>query len=153
MASDSIEREILIQAPVAVVWTVVTEPEQIAGWFSDAVELDLRPGGEALFHWRDHESAVEGRVERVEPPHLFSFRWVVGAGGKLDEHNSTLVEFRLSAEGEGTRLTVVESGFAALAVPEGERRRHYEDHTRGWDREVGDLSDYVGNRAGRRRQR
>jgi uncharacterized protein YndB with AHSA1/START domain len=152
MAGDSIEREILIEAPVEVVWTVVTEPDQIAGWFSDSVELDLRPGGEAVFHWRDHESVVEGRVERVEPPHLFSFRWVVGGGGKLDEHNSTLVEFRLSAEGEGTRLTVVESGFHDLSAPEDERNRHYDGHSRGWELELGHLSRYVARAGGREKR-
>ena len=75
MVPDRIEREIVIDAPVEIVWAVVTEPEQISGWFSDSVELDLRKGGEATFVWDEH-GTVRGRVERVEPPHLFAFRWV-----------------------------------------------------------------------------
>ena len=71
-----IERSILIDAPVDVVWTVVTEPEHISRWFSDAVELDLRPGGRAALTWNDH-GTFQGRVERVEAPRFFSFRWVV----------------------------------------------------------------------------
>ena len=34
-----IEREILIEAPVEVVWRAITEPDQISQWFADRVEL------------------------------------------------------------------------------------------------------------------
>jgi uncharacterized protein YndB with AHSA1/START domain len=142
MVPQRIEREILIHAPVDVVWAVVTEPEHVSRWFSDSVDLDLRPGGRAVLHWNEH-GTVNGRVERVEPPHFFSFRWVVGPGPELAEDNSTLVEFSLSAEGESTRLTVVESGFRDLAGSDDEKQRHFESHRRGWEHELGDLDDYV----------
>ena len=147
VARDRIEREILIDAPVDVVWAVVTEPEHISGWFSDEVEIDLRPGGKAVLRWHNF-GAVNGRVERVEPPHFFSFRWVIPRepGLELTEDNSTLVEFSLSAEGASTRLTVVESGFRALAVDDDERQEHVDAHQRGWKMELGDLVDYVGRR-------
>ena len=142
MVPQRIERQILIRAPVDVVWAVVTEPEHISGWFSDSVDLDLRPGGRAVLHWNEH-GTVHGQVERVEPPHFFSFRWVVGPGPELAEDNSTLVEFSFSAEGESTRLTVVESGFRDLAGPDAERQRHFDSHRRGWERELGELDEYV----------
>ena len=94
-----------------VVWAVVTEPEHVSGWFSDSAELDLRPGGTVALHW-DGQGTAHGRVERVEPPRFFSFRWMVRQGPEFDEDNSTLVEFSLREEGDATRLTVVESGFA-----------------------------------------
>src|SRR5256885_372350 len=104
MVPDLIEREIVIEAPLEVVWAVVTEPGHMSGWFSDSVELDLRPGGAVTLSWSDH-GPVHGRVEQVEPPHLFSFRWVVdGPGDELGEENSTLVEFRLATDGDLTRL-------------------------------------------------
>jgi uncharacterized protein YndB with AHSA1/START domain len=146
---QQIEREILIEAPVEVVWAVVTEPEHVSGWFSDSVELDLRPGGAMAVHWSGH-GTVPGRVERVEPPQLFSFRWVVAQPGEeLTEENSTLVEFRLRPEGDSTRLTVVESGFSDLAGAEDENQRHFEDHQQGWKKELGELVEYVGQRSGR----
>jgi uncharacterized protein YndB with AHSA1/START domain len=151
MTPDRIEREILIHAPADVVWAVVTEPEQISGWFSDSVELDLRPGGAVVLRWDDH-GTVHGRVERVEPPRLFSFRWTVQHDQELADGNSTLVEFSLSPEGDSTRLTVVESGFADLAAPEGERQRHVDSHRRGWGSELGELLDYVGERTDRARR-
>jgi uncharacterized protein YndB with AHSA1/START domain len=137
VAQDRIERDILIDAPVDVVWAVVTEPQHISGWFSDSVQLDLRPGGEARLHWDGH-GTFHGRVERVEPPHFFSFRWVVDPDQELVADNSTLVEFTLSADGDSTRLTVVESGFRD--------ERHFDDHRRGWEIELGHLDDYFRTR-------
>jgi uncharacterized protein YndB with AHSA1/START domain len=149
MVPERIEREILIDAPVEIVWAVVTEPEHISGWFSDSVDLELRPGGRAALHW-DRYGTVQGRVERVEPPHFFSFRWVVprDPGAALTDDNSTLVEFRLSAEGDATRLTVVESGFRDLAGPDDENQRHVDSHRRGWELELGELEEYLGQRSG-----
>jgi uncharacterized protein YndB with AHSA1/START domain len=131
----------LIDAPVQVVWAVVTEAEHVSGWFSDSVELDLRPGGALALHW-DGGGTVHGRVERVEPPRLFSFRWAVAPGAE----GWTLVEFSLAAEGDSTRLTVVESGFRDIAGPEDERQRHFDGHSRGWNLELGQLRDYLANR-------
>jgi uncharacterized protein YndB with AHSA1/START domain len=145
MVPRRIERAILIAAPVEVVWAVVTEPEHISSWFSDSVKLDLRPGGRADLHWNGH-GTVHGRVERVDPPHFFSFRWVVHPGAALGEDNSTLVEFSLRAEGDATRLTVVESGFRHLAGPDDEKQGHVDSHRRGWRLELGELHAYVGQR-------
>jgi uncharacterized protein YndB with AHSA1/START domain len=143
MVPQRIEREIVIDAPVEVVWSVVTEPEHISGWFSDSADLDLRPGGKAVLHWNDF-GTVQGRVERVEPPHFFSFRWAVDPGREFDEGTSTLVEFSLRAEQDSTRLTVVETGFQALARPEDEKQRYFDSHRRGWELELGELGEYVG---------
>jgi uncharacterized protein YndB with AHSA1/START domain len=148
MVPESIEREVLIEAPVEVVWSIVTEPEHVRRWLSDSVRLDLRAGGEAVFTW-DEFGSVGAKVERVEPPHLFAFRWVT-AGGKranpnqeVAEGNSTLVEFRLSAEGASTRLHVAESGFPQLDGSEDQNASYFEDHLTGWDRELGELREYV----------
>ncbi len=145
MVPNRIEREILIDAKPDVVWAVVTDAEHIAGWFSDSVDLDLRPGGKAILTWDEH-GPVHGRVESVQPPRFFSFRWVSGPGTELREDNATLVEFTLSPEGDGTRLRVVESGFADLAGPADEKAQTADEHREGWRRELGDLSEYVAER-------
>ena len=142
MVPERIEREILIDAPLEVVWAVVTESEHVAGWFSDSAEVDLRPGAEAVLTWEKHGSAF-ARVETVEPPHSFSFRWARPLGAALRERNSTLVEFSLSAEGESTRLRVVESGFPALEGPEEEKATYAEGNREGWQLELGELQEYV----------
>jgi uncharacterized protein YndB with AHSA1/START domain len=134
LVAHRIEREVLIDAPVRVVWDVVTQPEHIAGWFSHSAEVDLTPGGRLALHWDGHGTR-HGRVERVEPPHFFSFRWVLRPDEDITEDNSTLVEFSLKAEGESTRLTVVETGFREIA--------DFEDHSSGWDRELAELEEYL----------
>ncbi len=45
------------------------------------------------------------------------------------------MEFTLAPEGDGTRLRVVESGFAALAGSEELRRRAVQDNAGGWPKE------------------
>jgi uncharacterized protein YndB with AHSA1/START domain len=145
LVPDRIEREIVIDAPVDVVWAVVTEPEQMSGWFSESVELDLRPGGELSFEWEGRRT-VRGRVERVEEPHVFAFRWVAADSTEVAEGNLLLVEFTLTPEGEGTRLKVVETGFAQLAASDADRREHFDGHRRGWERELDHLVAYVTQR-------
>jgi uncharacterized protein YndB with AHSA1/START domain len=143
---DRIEREILIDAPLDVVWSVITEPEHVGRWFSDSSSIDLRPGGEVTLRWEGHSE--QWRVERVDPPHYVSFRWMREVqehpiDAELREGNSTLVEFSLSAAGEGTRLRVVESGFRQLAGTEEENAKDAEEHRSGWELELGELREYV----------
>lgn len=142
MVPERIERDILIEAPVEAVWAIVTEPEHVGSWFSDSAEIDLRPGGEAILTWEEHGSA-RAWVEKVEPPHSFSFRWARPVGAEPRKGNSTLVEFSLSAEGEHTRLRVVESGFPALDWSEDEKAKYAEENKQGWELELGELRDYV----------
>jgi uncharacterized protein YndB with AHSA1/START domain len=139
---NQIERETLIDAPLDVVWGVVTEPAQITRWFSDAAQLDLRPGGEGMLSWEQH-GPVQLRVERVERPHLFSFRWMYPQGSEPLEGNSMLVEFTLSDEGGKTRLRVVESGLAAVDWAEEEKAKYLDSHSRGWERHIGELDRYM----------
>ncbi len=34
-----IDREVLIEAPVEVVWSTISEPDQMSQWFANRVEL------------------------------------------------------------------------------------------------------------------
>lgn len=145
MVPDRIEREILIAAPVELVWEIVTEAEHVGRWFGDSAEIDLRPGGDAVFTWDGHGSS-HARVEKVEPPHTFAFRWARGEA-EPGAGNATLVEFTLRAEGENTRLRMIETGFRELALAEDEKARYAEENTRGWALELGELEEYVSKQA------
>ena len=139
MAAFQIEQEVVIDAPVEVVWRTITEPDQIKQWFADRVELDLKPGGHGLLVFGDQDDPLV--IETVEPPTRFSFRWNHPAGQKPAAGNSMLVEFTLAGEGERTRLRVVETGHELRAWPESEKNRYAEEHREGWgmftDRLVG----------------
>lgn len=146
MVPDQIERETLINAPVERVWQLITEAEHLGRWFGDAgAEIDLRPGGAFVLRWAEHGTS-HGRVVAVEPPTRFSYRWAPfkePSGDEPVEGNSTLVEFSLEPEGDGTRLRVVESGFASLAASEAQRAKNVESNTEGWEFETGELRAYA----------
>jgi len=142
---EQIERETVIAAPVERVWTLLTEAEHLGRWFGDAgAEVELRPGGALSLTWEQY-GTVHGRVVDVEAPRRFSYRWAVLRESQSEpvEGNSTLVEFTLEAEGDGTRLRVVESGFASLDAEAAQQSERYEDNRRGWGIKVGDLRDYA----------
>jgi uncharacterized protein YndB with AHSA1/START domain len=139
---DSISRDVLIEAPPEKVWAIVTEPRHVARWFSDEAEIDLRPGGAMLLTWH-RDGAYRGRVEAVEPPRRFAFRWLRREDNEPGEGTSTLVEFTLEPEGAGTRLRVVESGFRELDWPEEEKARYAGENTDGWAYEFDQLLAYV----------
>jgi uncharacterized protein YndB with AHSA1/START domain len=139
---DRINRETVIDAPPDVVWAIVTEPRHVARWFSDEAEIDLRPGGAMLLTWHGRGS-YRGRVEAVEPPHAFVFRWMRREGEEPAEGTSTRVEITLSAEGPRTRLRVVESGFQELAWDEEEKARYVGENSAGWVHELTELRDYA----------
>ena len=61
----------------------------------------------------DHGHRAEMRIERVEEPTVFGFTWHI-YGLPDDDPRRTYVEFTLEPNDSGTRLTVVESGFAQL---------------------------------------
>ena len=69
--------------------------------------------------------------------------WICGAEAQAHEDNSTLVEFTLTVDGEGTRLRVVETGFSKLDWPEDEQRKDAESHREGWEHELGELREYL----------
>ena len=143
MVPEQIEREVTIAAPIERVWATITQPEHVGSWFGDAgAEIDLRPGGAIIIHWKDYGTGY-GIVERVEPPHVFAWRGALIGHTEVRPDNSTLVEFTLAAEGAQTRLRVVESGFHTLAVPVEERMKQAEGNVEGWRIKMDELAAYV----------
>jgi uncharacterized protein YndB with AHSA1/START domain len=131
MAGPAIEREVVIEAPVEVVWRTITEPDQMSQWFADRVELVVEPGAHGFMEFGDQGGPVV--VEVVDPPRRFSFRWNHPRGEEPVAGNSMLVEFTLTPEGdERTRLRVVESGHELLAWPDAEKLRYADEHGGGW---------------------
>ena len=150
--TDRIERDVLIAAPIERVWELTTRPEHLGRWFADAgAQVDLRPGGALSLTWREY-GTVHGRVEAVEPPHRVAYRWLATSGSQAEPTpaNSTLVEFTLTADGDGTRVAVVETGFDGLAMDVEGRTAAFASHTEGWAFELDELMAHAhGVAAGR----
>ncbi len=153
MVSQQLKREIVIEAPPEIVWDAVTEPDQIALWFSDGAEFDLRPGGAGSLTWHPGGRATEDLTEamvipvqviEVDPPRHFSFRWTHPEGTETTEGNSLLVEFTLTPEGDTTRLSVVESGFQDV---DRDTDAQMQGHGDGWKVHLESLRRYATGKA------
>lgn len=142
--SDRIERSVEIKAPVERVWRAITTESEFSQWFGLRILggnfqpgvsvrcVSTHPGYEHIEFSMD--------IERMEPPRLFSWRWVPGAEQPKNEP-TTLVEFTLEEIKEGTRVTITESGFDRLSLAY--RAKAYEDNTGGWEYQANSLRNYV----------
>ena len=137
---DRIERTVELAHPPEKVWAALTTAEGLAAWFGNEAAIDLRPGGVARMRWAEEGFTVDMRVERVEEPTVFGYTWQI-FGLPADDPRRTYVEFTLEPAGAGTRLTVVETGFAQL--PGDVYRTAYDGNTDGWAKELGELAAYL----------
>ena len=142
MVPHAIEKEVVIEAPLEVVWRLVTDPEQIRQWFADEAEVELRVGGNGRLRFKSGDS-YQLQVEALEPFRRFAFRWVQPEGSPARANNTMLVEFMLEPEAGGTRLRVVESGFDTIDWSDAEKAKYAEGHSRGWQVILGRLRDYA----------
>jgi uncharacterized protein YndB with AHSA1/START domain len=122
------------------VWAALTMAEGLGAWFGNEATIDLRPGGAARMRWTEEGFTAEMWVERVEELVVFGFTWPI-YGLPEDDPRRTYVEFTLEPVAVGTRLTVVETGFAQL--PEDAYRKAYDGNTEGWARELAELAEYL----------
>lgn len=149
MTSDSITRDIVINASPETVYDVVSRPEHIAKWFSDEADLEPVPDARGSLIWRDKETSsvttVEVTVVSADRPHLFAFSWI-----SPDRQRATpaatdtiVVEFRITAEADATRLVVSESGLDAVDWDDTAKAAYAADHTDGWGSFLGRIRAYA----------
>jgi len=140
---EQIEQEIVIAASPERVWAVLTEAEHLGKGSPDVTaEVDPRPGGSIVLKWTEYGTFLF-RIERVEPPRFFSFRWARPTDAEPRPGNSTLVEFTLIPEGSGTRLRVVESGFRDLDLSDEEKAAWANGNVDGWAGQLSEIRDYA----------
>jgi uncharacterized protein YndB with AHSA1/START domain len=141
---DRIERTLdLAHAPERV-WEALTTAEGLGTWFGHTAEVDLRVGGLVRLTW-DSGDAATLTFERIEPPRVVGWTWAINGTPEGDPRR-TYVEFTLEPSGNGTTLTMVESGFAQL--PDGDpHKKAYSGNTEGWTNELGELVAYLDGRA------
>ena len=103
-----IKKEIVINAPVAKVWEHITDSRKIAGWWMPN-DFEARVGKEFSIECKTEDGKISGVVKEIVPQQklVYSFRSKVT---KIE----TLVSITLVKEGNGTRLTLVHSGWDAL---------------------------------------
>jgi hypothetical protein len=134
---DRIEQRITIRATQDKVWHLVTRP----GWWlpGSGAEPARGPARVAVAYGGDARPYVID-VVRVEPQGYASFRWASAFGGaEPAPGNATLVEFYLRPVGDELGVTVVESGFTSLDLPEALREDEWKGNKGGWQYELAGL--------------
>jgi uncharacterized protein YndB with AHSA1/START domain len=147
-ASDRIEKSIALRAQRARVWRAISDPAEFGSWFRvDFTGVSFVPGatvkGRLTYPGYEH-LAMEITIERMEPGRLFSFRWhpyAVDPAVDYSKEPTTLVEFALEDAAEGTRLTVVESGFDK--IPLHRRAEALRMNDAGWAEQVRNIDAHV----------
>lgn len=133
----SVRRTIHINASQEKVWRTVTEPELISQWFGQITLTGTGAGARGTIGWPG-ERRVPIRVDTFNPHSEVSYRWCNEEGPlpeTVDEQRSTVFSFTLEATPDGTRLTVIETGFEHTSDP----GRLMTDHRGGWDAELDKL--------------
>ncbi|MDQ0474071.1 SRPBCC family protein [Labrys wisconsinensis] len=145
--SDRIEKTIDLKAPVDRVWRAITDHVEFGQWFRVKLDGPFVPGeastGHITYPGFEH-IRWNARVERMEAPRLFAFTWhpyAIDPAVDYSGETPTRVEFTLTPTAEGTRLTVVESGFDAIPVHR--RDEAFRMNDGGWAEQVRNIRAHV----------
>ena len=144
---DRIEKVIELASPVSRVWRALTDHEEFGRWFRVRLDGPFKPGvistGQMTYPGYEHYPWL-ATVERMDQERLFSFRWHdfdEKSGVDVADQPTTLVEFRLDAIANGTRLSIRESGFASIPNPR--RLEILRGNTEGWNIQAQNIAAYV----------
>lgn len=145
--SDRIEKRIDLRAPVSRVWRALTDHREFGEWFRVKLDGPFVAGqlstGQMTYPGYEH-IRWNATVEAIDPERLFSFRWhpyAIDPNVDYSSEPTTLVEFQLEPSGNGTILSVTESGFDA--IPEGRRFDAFRMNERGWAMQMTNIERHV----------
>ncbi|MBL8627515.1 MAG: SRPBCC family protein [Myxococcales bacterium] len=144
---DHVTRTMLMRAPLARVWAALTDHATFGTWFRARLDRPFAVGATVtgnITHCGFEHVRFLAEVVAIDPPTRFAFRWhpyAVDPAVDYSTEPKTLVEFALSEEPGGTRVTVTESGFAQL--PPGRRELAFRMNDEGWSGQLRNLVAHV----------
>jgi uncharacterized protein YndB with AHSA1/START domain len=121
-----------LRSPRDRVWAALTDPAQLAAWWSGNPTLEIATGAEGWFTW-EGMGRFGCRFEAVEPPSYLCWSWVTVPDVRVADAEAGAEVLRTewvltpTADG-GTELSLFESGFAG---PEG-----FAMNSGGWDGDI-----------------
>jgi uncharacterized protein YndB with AHSA1/START domain len=149
-ATDRIEKTTVLKAPRSRVWKAITAPEEFGTWFRARLDAAAFTEGATVrgrISYPGYEHlTIEIQIVKVQPETYFAYRWHPNATDPEKDYSqepTTLVEFTLADAPGGTRLTIVESGFAA--IPAGRRDEAFRNNDGGWTEQVKNVGRHVEN--------
>ncbi len=144
----AIESKVSIRAPRSRVWRALTTSQEFARWFGAEVPESFTPGRRvdmtSTHPCGENSKSFYIQIERMEPEHTFSWRWHPSSANH-SEDGATLVEFQLEESGDGTVVTVKESGFDRISLER--RAKAFSQNSRGWEMQLQSLQRYASEEA------
>ncbi|MEZ5411090.1 MAG: SRPBCC domain-containing protein [Acidimicrobiales bacterium] len=126
-----VDRTIVIAAPAADVYALLTDAELLVEWMAPIVRVDARPGGEVT--WTHHNGdTVRGEFVELVPDRriVFTYGWDRADVGVPP--GSTVVEITLTPVAGGTELRLVHRGLEGPMA---------DAHAGGWANYLARLTD------------
>ena len=147
VVTDRIEKRVVLRAPRSRVWRALTDAGEFGTWFGVTLQVPFTEGATVrghITHPGYQHLTMELIVERMEPESYFAYRWhpyAIDPNVDYSHEPATLVEFRLEDAGEGTTLTIVESGFDR--IPLARRTEAFKMNEGGWTEQVRNIERHV----------
>lgn len=143
---NAIEKQIIINAPVAKVWKALTDAKQFGQWFKVDLQSDFVAGKttKGKNTSKGFEMNMEFHVKDIKPQTYFSYAWTPFPMDQNFDYSSeqpTLVEFFLQETNGGTLLKVRESGFNKITASR--RAEAFKMHTGGWEAQLKNIEKFV----------
>ena len=144
----TVHRAVHVDAPPERVWEAVTTPAHFAAWYAfGGADFVPEAGAPMTLHWDEH-GTYRGRVVEAEAPRRFAYRIAAEPDTDPGEDDSTLVELEVRPSGQGSLLTVAQTGFDALAARFGAEADNAAAEADGWAGGFAALTEHL---AGARR--
>lgn len=137
-SAEAIVMERILNAPVARVWTALTDVGEMRQWYFELRDFKPVVGFEFEFIV-EHKGMTYHhlcKVTEVIPQKKITYTWRYKG-----EPGDSLVTFELSPEGDKTRLTLTHSGLETFPATPAYARKNFEA---GWTAIIGtDLKQFV----------
>src|SRR5687768_12092301 len=132
--TESISFEFDLQHPPEKVWRALTDPALLAEWLLPVIDLKLEPRAAFTFRTQPQpgwDGTVNCQLLEIETHRKLSYTWVVG------DFIDTIVTFTLAPTAQGTRLSLVQSGFRP------DQKQNFGGARYGWRMMGGKLIDVL----------
>jgi uncharacterized protein YndB with AHSA1/START domain len=116
-AERAIDKQVVVAAPIEVVWQAWTSRDGIRTFFAPDAEIDARVGGAFHIHMDPlAEPGMKGaddmRYMALQPPTMLSFDWNAPPSQPESRKQRTFVIVRLAdVDGRSTRVTLHHTGW------------------------------------------
>lgn len=115
-----------LDAPRERVFEAFTDPALVAQWWgpdddlTDGADIDARQGGRYVVNMsgqNGEDFSMRGEIVELSPPHRIVIRFT--RTFEDGSSRSTLLTLTLEEKGTGSRLTLLHTGFANMAIRDG----------------------------------